>query len=92
MQFKEELSIIVPTSFWKEAAATSRSKGRSLSHKVSELNGMISIRSRDRDSIKEKLEISEIDVIRKEDDLQRRSNEMKEQSSVDSLSCKRVHQ
>jgi len=53
-KLKEELSIIVPLNIWQDAAARARKQGRALSKRVSELDGMIAIRSNDLESVTKK--------------------------------------
>lgn len=54
-KLKEELSIIVPLNIWQDAAVRARKQGKRFSTTLSELDGMIAIRSRDLESIAKKL-------------------------------------
>lgn len=46
-KFKDELSLVVPLSVWQSAATRARKESRDASKKVSELDGMISVRTDD---------------------------------------------
>ena len=58
-KLKEELSIIVPLDVWQDGATVARRLGRDLSKLVSELDGMISIREKDFETLKVKYENAE---------------------------------
>lgn len=46
-KLKDELSLIVPLAVWQEASALARAKSRILSKEVSEIEGMLSVRTED---------------------------------------------
>lgn len=46
-KLKDELSLIVPLTVWQEASALARTKSRTFSKEVSEIEGMLSVRSED---------------------------------------------
>ena len=48
---KDELSLLVPLSIWKDAASFARKSHRSHSKRMSELDGMLSVREQDRDAL-----------------------------------------
>lgn len=55
-KLKEELSLIEPLKLWQDASSHSRKLAREASKKVSELDGMISIRARDVVQLENKLD------------------------------------
>jgi DNA repair exonuclease SbcCD ATPase subunit len=82
-KFKDELSLIVPLTLWQEASTYARKLGRDLSRNVSELDGMISIRSRDLDALKDKLEKAERLILQRESELSIKQIEVK--SKIDAI-------
>lgn len=62
-KLKDELSLIVPLSVWHDALSNARKQARKASQKATELAGMISIRSQDVKSLREKVTISESDLV-----------------------------
>ncbi len=92
-KLKEELSIIVPMKIWRDAAAVARKKGRALSQTVSELDGMINIRSRDLEGIAKKLNHAEHIVAMKgktfvdeENEIKMRLEEKRSTLDIDEIS------
>jgi DNA repair exonuclease SbcCD ATPase subunit len=55
-KLKDELSLVVPLSIWQDALLLSRQKLRDLGKRISELDGMISVRSDDVVKMKMRLE------------------------------------
>lgn len=74
-KLKEELSLIVPLALWQDASTYARKSGRELSRTVSELDGMISIRSRDLDALHDRLEKAEYLILQRESELSQKQNE-----------------
>lgn len=76
-KLKEELSLIVPLTLWQDASSCARKLGRELSRTVAELDGMISIRSRDLDALNDKLEKAELLFLQRESEVLTKQNELK---------------
>ena len=53
-KLKDELSLLVPLSLWQDAATRARTKSRNASKRVSELKGMVSLRTDDLKKLEEK--------------------------------------
>jgi len=89
-RFKQELSLILPLTLWQKAAECARSKGRSLLKEVSEVDGMLAVRSEDFNTNTRKCEDArnvlrerEFVLKRKEQDAQKQIEDIK--SSFDAL-------
>lgn len=75
-KLKDELSLIVSLKIWQDGASMARKKGRLLSKKVSELDGMLHIREKDLVAIERKYTSTQESVEFKEQELKARQEEL----------------
>ena len=75
-KLKDELSIIVSLKIWQDGASLARKKGRALSKKVSELDGMLKIREKDLQAIERKFTSAKENVESKQHELKSREEEL----------------
>ena len=77
-KLKEELSLIVSLKNWQDAAAQARKRGRALSKKGSELDGMLGIREQDLEKFVLKINASEEAVSAKQDEVFLKEEEIRQ--------------
>lgn len=65
-KLKDELSLVVPLSFWQDAVKLSRKKGKKASTKGNELDGMYALRAEDLDKLQPRLRDAEANLATKE--------------------------
>jgi DNA repair exonuclease SbcCD ATPase subunit len=65
-KLKDELSLVVPLSFWQDAVSVSRKKGREAAKKSSELDGMNTVRAEDLAKVQRRLHDAETNLVVKE--------------------------
>jgi len=81
-KFKDELSLIVPLKIWQDSASHTRGLCRSLAKKASEIDGMISIRNQDIETLKRKFETTKDTVALKEDEVRTKEKELQKTESI----------
>ena len=81
-KLKEELSYLVSLEIWQESASRARSKQRKLKRKASEIEGMLSLREKDKARAEDKSQVAKVEMKRREGMLEneRRILSEKEQS------------
>lgn len=65
-KLKDELSLVVPLSFWQDAVSMSRKKGRDAAKRGAELDGMNSVRAEDLVKVQRRLHDAETSLVVKE--------------------------
>jgi DNA repair exonuclease SbcCD ATPase subunit len=65
-KLKDELSLVVPLSFWQDAVSVSRKKGREAAKKGAELDGMNAVRADDLVKVQRRLHDAETTLVVKE--------------------------
>ena len=65
-KLKEELSLILPLGLWQDAASLGRLKSRESNKRAAELNGMISLRAEDVETLGQRLLLAESELNAKE--------------------------
>ena len=75
-KFKEEMSQLVSLELWQQSASLTRSKQRNLMKKTSEMEGMISIRTKDKARAEMTVQSAKEDTDRKERSLENESQNM----------------
>jgi len=65
-KLKDELSLVVPLGVWQEAVSITRKKARTANKQAAELQGMISVRSEDREKLEQKLNDTKVDLTARE--------------------------
>lgn len=78
-KLKEELSHLVSLEIWQQSASLARSKQRELLRKASELEGMLSLRAKDKMRAEEKARAAKEEVQRREGVLERERHYMMNQ-------------
>lgn len=70
-KFKDELSLLVPLTLWQTATTISRAKSRAAGKRAAECQGMISIRTEDRERLQAKRKQAELMVQEKQAEFHR---------------------
>jgi len=86
-KFKEELSYLVSLEVWQESASRARSKQRELRRKASEIEGMLSLREKDKTRAEDKSQAAKAEMKRRESMLENECRMLseKEQSTSTEL-------
>ncbi len=89
-KLKDELSLIVPLEVWQEASTLARTKSRALSKEVSEIEGMLSVRNKDLDSVSKRFDVAKANLDLARDVIQDREQHLRERIIEISQSIKNI--